>query len=130
MSYSSAQTLYDQLGGSARVNQLVQAFYPRVLKDPDLSPLFVDGIDEIMRKQKLFLTQFLGGPILYSEEFGPPAMRARHLPFVVTPRRAKAWLKCMEEAMDEVGIQGSVHDEIIIRLSQVAFQMINSPDRD
>ena len=44
-------------------------------------------MEEIKRKQKLFLPQFLGGPALYSMEFGPPAMRQRHLPHEVTPTR-------------------------------------------
>ncbi|MEW9672845.1 globin [Ammoniphilus sp. 3BR4] len=128
MSFPPIQSPYEQLGGKEVVHRLVEAFYPRVLKDPDLSPLFVDGIEEIMRKQKLFLVQFLGGPALYSEEFGPPAMRARHLRFEVTPTRAKAWLRCMEEAMDEVNLQGPLRDEIFIRLANVAYLMVNTPE--
>lgn len=64
----------------------------------------------------MFLSQFLGGPPLYSKEFGPPAMRARPFRFEVTPTLAKAWLRCMEEAMDE----------IFIRLTNVAFLMVNT----
>lgn len=32
-------------------------------------------------------------------------LRARHQPFEITPARAKAWLACMNEAMDEVGLE-------------------------
>ena len=34
-------------------------------------------------------------------------MRARHMNFPITPDRAQAWLECMSEAMDEVGLEGS-----------------------
>ena len=49
------------------------------------------------------MTQFLGGPPLYTEEHGHPMLRARHMPFEITQTRAKEWLQCMEEAMNEVG---------------------------
>ncbi|MCY9072878.1 thiol management oxidoreductase, partial [Bacillus inaquosorum] len=42
------------------------------------------------RKQKQFLTQYLGGPPLYTEEHGHPMLRARHLPFPITNERADA----------------------------------------
>lgn len=121
-------TEYELLGGEATVTKLVEAFYPRVYNDPDLKPLFPDGVDEIKRKQKMFLTQFLGGPPLYSQEFGPPAMRGRHLQFEITPRRAKAWLSCMEQAMDEVGLEGPARDRFFISLANVAHIMVNTPE--
>lgn len=130
MDQTAAQTMYERIGGAETVNRLVEAFYPRVYADPDLKPLFPQGVEEIMRKQRMFLTQFLGGPPLYSLEFGPPAMRQRHLPFEVTPRRAKAWLKCMREAMDEIGLEGLEREIFYARLEQVAQIMVNSPDRE
>jgi len=124
----STKTEYEILGGEATVTKLVNAFYPRVYNDPDLKPLFPDGVEEIKRKQKMFLTQFLGGPPLYSQEFGPPAMRNRHLRFEITPQRAKAWLKCMEEAMDEIGLEGPARDQFFISLVNVAHIMVNTPE--
>jgi hemoglobin len=121
-------SLYEALGGAETVKRLVEAFYPKVYADPDLAPLFPDGVEEIMMKQEMFLTQFLGGPPLYSDRFGPPAMRQRHLPFEVTPRRALAWLRCMKEAMDETGMKGPEREYFYERLTQVAGIMVNSPD--
>lgn len=125
---SESATLYDALGGEPTVKKLVEAFYPRVIQDSDLSPLFQNGIDEIMRKQFMFLTQFLGGAPLYSEEFGHPQMRYRHLPFEITPVRAKAWLKCMSEAMNEIGLEGPAKDYFYERLTQVAAHMVNTSE--
>lgn len=122
------ETPYELIGGEETVQNLVNAFYPKVYADPDLSPLFEGDMEEIKRKQKMFLTQFLGGPTLYSNEFGPPAMRARHLPFEITPARAKAWLACMRDAMDEIGLEGPIRKAFYERLEQVAGIMINTPD--
>ncbi len=122
------KTPYELIGGAETIQKLVEAFYPKVFSHPDLKPLFQGDMSEIMRKQKMFLTQFLGGPTLYSDEFGPPAMRARHMPFEITPTRRKAWLACMREAMDEIGLEGPIRNAFYERLEQVATIMVNTPD--
>ena len=125
------KTLYEEIGGQETIDQLVNAFYPRVYADKDLSPLFNGDMEEIKRKQRMFLSQFLGGPALYSQEFGPPAMRVRHLPFEITPKRAQCWLNCMKEAFMEVGIYDTpAVNAFYDRLTQVAGIMVNSPDNE
>ncbi|KPC98750.1 Group 2 truncated hemoglobin YjbI [Geobacillus sp. BCO2] len=86
------QTLYEAIGGEETVTKLVEAFYRRVAAHPDLRPIFPDDLTETARKQKQFLTQYLGGPPLYTAEHGHPMLRARHLRFEITPKRAEAWL--------------------------------------
>lgn len=126
MTKPKLQTLYTQIGPE-KIDQLVQAFYPRVYEDPVLRPLFQYDMSIIMHKQRLFLTQFLGGPPLYSQEYGQPAMRKRHLPFPITEDHAKRWLRCMKEAFDEVGLSEGEAGEIFYeRLKQVAAIMINT----
>ncbi|MEH7110556.1 globin [Bacillus sp. JJ1764] len=123
------RSLYTEIGGQETINKLVEAFYPRVYDDPDLAPLFEGDMEEIKRKQRMFLPQFLGGPALYSAEFGPPAMRERHLPFEVTSKRAKAWLRCMKEAFHEIGLdENPAGLAFYDRLTQVAGIMVNSSD--
>lgn len=123
------ETPYELLGGEETIQKLVNAFYPKVYANPILSPLFEGDMEEIKRKQKMFLTQFTGGPTLYSDEFGPPAMRARHMPFEITPTRATAWLACMKEAMDDIDLEGPIREQFYDRLQQVAGIMINTPDQ-
>lgn len=119
-------TLFDQIG-ERKMEELVRAFYPKVYKDPDLSPLFQGDMKDIMRKQQMFLTQFTGGPPLYSQEFGPPAMRQRHLPFEITPNHAHCWLRCMKAAFLEVGLdQHPAGKSFYSRLEQVAAIMVNT----
>ncbi|MDA6141515.1 globin, partial [Escherichia coli] len=75
---------YELLGGEHTISKLVDAFYNRVASHPDLAPIFPIDLTETTRKQKQFLTQYLGGPALYTEEHGHPMLRARHLPFEIT----------------------------------------------
>jgi hemoglobin len=122
-------TPYETIG-EEKLHQLVDAFYSRVSQHPDLAPIFPTGFNEIARKQKQFLTQYLGGPSLYTDEHGHPMMRARHLPFEITETRAKAWLSCMNSAMDEVELSGSFRNEFYARLHLTAQHMINTPEAD
>lgn len=116
--------------GEQKLHQLIDAFYHRVGKHPELTPIFPADLTETARKQKQFSTQYLGGPSLYTMEHGHPMMRARHLPFQITPLRANAWLACMSEAMDEVELTGDVRNEFYSRLFLTAQHMINTPDSD
>jgi hemoglobin len=120
---------YEKIGKETLYN-IIDAFYKRVKKHPDLAPIFPDDLTETARKQKQFLTQFLGGPPLYTSEHGHPRMRMRHLPHPVTPTRANAWLSCMSDAMDEVGFHGSERDDFYRRLVITAHHMVNTPDEN
>ncbi|CAH0118300.1 MULTISPECIES: globin [unclassified Paenibacillus] len=120
-------TIYEALGGAPAVRRLVEAFYPRVQKHPLIGPLFPEDINPVMEKQYMFLTQFFGGPSLYSDEYGHPMMRARHLAFEVTKERAEAWLGCMEEALEEIGVEPELRQFTIQRLSGPAFHFVNTP---
>ena len=120
-------TPYEQVGEET-LSMLVDAFYKRVGNHPELSPIFPDDLTDTARKQKQFLTQYLGGPPLYTTEHGHPMLRARHLPHKITPTRAQAWVSCMNDAMDEIGFEGPVRDEFFTRLVLTAHHMTNSKD--
>jgi hemoglobin len=120
-------TPYEAIGEET-LSQLVDSFYGNVQKHPLLSPIFPDDLTETARKQKQFLTQYLGGPQIYTEEHGHPMLRARHLPFQITPSRANAWISCMKEAMKEVGLEGELKDFLLHRLQLTAHHMVNSAE--
>lgn len=120
-------TPFDAIGEEL-LFRLVDAFYRRVGQHPDLAPIFPPDLSETARKQKQFLTQYLGGPPLYTSEHGHPMLRARHMPFPITPKRAKEWLSCMSAAMDEVGLDGTLREGFYSRLVLTAQHMINTPD--
>lgn len=121
-------SLYEALGGDRSLRLIVEAFYPKVQAHPLLGPLFPEDINPVMEKQHMFLTQFFGGPTLFSDAFGHPMMRARHMPFEITPERAEAWLDCMNRALQEVGIEDELRQFVIERLSGPAHHFVNTPE--
>jgi len=120
---------YEEIGPET-LSLLVDAFYEKVAAHPKLKPIFPDDLSETARKQKQFLTQYLGGPNIYSQEHGHPMLRARHIPFPITPDRAQAWLECMAIAMDEVGLEGKIREDFYNRLVLTAHHMTNRPNEE
>ena len=125
---SAGGSLYERIGPEA-LAALVTRFYALVAVDPDLSPIFPADLTPTAEKQLAFLTGFLGGPPLYHQTFGPPRLRARHLPHAITPTRAQAWLACMAVALKETPqIGGAEARELHAALARVAAHMVNTPE--
>lgn len=130
ISLNEGGSLYDRIGPDA-LAVLVTRFYARVAAHPELAPIFPADLTLTAEKQFAFLTGFLGGPPLYHERFGHPRLRARHLPFQVTPARARAWLACMGAALRDTPQIGEAEArELYAALSRVAVHMVNSPEED
>lgn len=119
-------SLYEQMGGAPTIAEIVDRFYPKVQAHPLLAPLFPEDIRPVQEKQVMFLTQFFGGPSLYSDQHGHPMMRARHMPFPITRERADAWLSCMRSALEETKLDQELQQMILIRLSAPAYHFINT----
>lgn len=118
------ETLFQRLG-EENLKTLVDRFYDLVFQNEVISHLFKTDKEVIKEKQRLFLTQFLGGPPLYSQQYGHPQLRARHLPHPITEEDAVAWLSCMSEAITSLTIDESIKDELFKRFIPTAMFMVN-----
>ena len=118
-------TLFEKVG-SERLKNIIRAFYDRVFVSKVIGDLFQTDKELIMEKQFQFLTQFLGGPQLYTEKYGHPKMRKRHLPHVINDEAKVEWLKCMNEAIHEVLMDDKeLADALYQCLPPVAQHMVN-----
>lgn len=125
MEQEKLDSLYNQLGAS-KIKQLVDAFYEFVYQDPILIPLFNNDIEEIKEKQYRFLIQFLGGPSLYIEKYGPPRMRQRHLPHKIDQEAMEAWLLSMKKAIATLDISEPLATRLYHSFPKLAQHMVNS----
>ena len=114
-------SVYTWIGGEPAVRALVERFYDLMDLEPGYAALrAVHGNDLANARQRLFwfLCGWMGGPQHYTERFGHPMLRARHLPFAVGITERDQWLACMDQAMLETGV-----DEILrLRLRDSFFQ--------
>ncbi len=97
-------SVFNLVGGEETFRRLVHAFYGRVYADPRLRPLFPDDRAGAEERLSLFLMQYFGGPMTYSERRGHPRLRMRHLPFAIGQAERDAWLEHMLAALDETSI--------------------------
>lgn len=121
-------TLYERIG-KERLSMLLDSFYDRVFTHSLIAPLFANSSrTEIQEKQLLFLSQFLGGPMGYTENYGPPKMRQRHIPHRITPLAKDAWLACMKEAIEEQDWDDRLKEVMYSIFPPIAAHMVNSED--
>jgi len=121
-------TIYEGIGGQPAVDRIVESLYKHIGVNETLLPIFPDDLTESARKQRLFLTQFLGGPNWYMQEIGRPMLPYRHMPFEITPSRRDAWLWCMKQALTDAEIEEPYFSEILGRLSIPANRIVNTPE--
>jgi hemoglobin len=101
------QTPYELIGGDVAVRGLVDRFYDLMDAEPGFAgirKLHKTDLSAAREKLYLFLSGWLGGPQLYAQKFGHPALRARHLPFAIGEAERDLWLACMSRAMQDRGI--------------------------
>lgn len=125
---SKPGTIYEAIGGQHAVDKIIDSLYKHIGKNPKLLPIFPEDLTESARKQRLFLTQFFGGPNLYFQDRGHPMLKRRHMEFEITRERKDAWLECMDKALEEANIEEPYRSAIFERLSMTAAHMMNTED--
>jgi len=95
------RSVYEQVGGQAFFDALVQRFYVGVASDPPLLALYPtpDDLTDATHHLALFLAQYWGGPREYDELRGAPRLRMRHFPFEIGEDARDRWLAHMGAAL-------------------------------
>lgn len=125
---SEVPTAYALLGGDARVHELVTRFYDLMDGEPEFAgirALHKPDLAQARDKLYRFLSGWLGGPQLYTEKYGHPMLRARHLPFHIGISERDLWLACMSRAMHELGVEQHLQGQLAHAFAQTADHMRN-----
>jgi hemoglobin len=121
-------TPYASIGGEAGVRALVERFYDLMEMEPSFGELrAVHGASLASAREKLFLflSGWLGGPPLYTDRYGHPRLRARHLPFSIGMVERDQWLACMRRALADTGVDPALADGLMEAFFQTADWMRN-----
>lgn len=119
---------YDRIGGEAAVRRLVDRFYDLMEELPevrDIRHLHAPDLSEARDKLFMFLSGWLGGPQLYVQKFGHPRLRQRHMPFPIGEQERDQWMHCMTRAMDDVGVDEELKQELTAAFFKTADFMRN-----
>ena len=121
---------YEVIGGAEKLRELVDRFYDLMDLEPQYAELRAAHGSELAKaRQHLFwfLCGWLGGPQHYTERFGHPRLRMRHMPFKIGVLERDQWLACMDQAMGEVGVDETLRARLRESFFQTADWMRNAP---
>jgi hemoglobin len=122
---------FERIGGHEQIVRLVDAFYRamdtlpeaaaiRAMHEPDLGPT-----KAVLVK---YLSEWMGGPKLYTPERGAPMLRRRHQPFPLDAAARDAWMLCMRQALAEVCPDAALRAELDAAFYKVADFIRNTED--
>ena len=122
-------TPFEWIGGEEKVQALVDRFYDLMDLEPQYRELRAAHGTELERaRQNLFwfLCGWLGGPQHYTERFGHPRLRMRHMPFRIGIKERDQWVACMDQAMGEVGVDATLRARLRESFAGTADWMRNT----
>lgn len=96
---------FTAVGGAPAIAELVERFYFYMDTRPEaagIRAMHPADLGPVKRVLVQYLTEWTGGPAVYSPQHGHPRLRQRHLAFSIGPSERDAWMACMRAALDEV----------------------------
>jgi hemoglobin len=108
--------LYDKVGGTGTIQELVDIFYDRVLADPILAPFFPDTqMKDLRAKQVMFLIMLLGRKRTFSGQDLSAAHASARMRGL-TDQHFDALLGHFEAAMRELQVAEDYIQQALARL--------------
>ncbi len=121
-------SMFDRVGGAVTIDRLVEAFYARMDTLPEartIRTMHAPDLGQVKNVLKRYLSEWTGGPKLYSPEKGHPRLRQRHMGFKIGNAERDAWLLCMRGALEETVSDDSARQELDAALTKLADWMRN-----
>jgi hemoglobin len=117
---AASHTPFERMGGEPPVRALVDRFYDLMDLEPGyaelraLHPRSADGsLSGSRDKLFWFLCGWLGGPQHYTDRFGHPMLRARHMPYTIGIKERDQWMACMTQAMTEQAVDTALAARLV-----------------
>jgi len=121
-------SMFERVGGAVAVDRLVEAFYKRMDALPEavtIRAMHAQNLEPVKNVLKRYLSEWTGGPKLYSPEKGHPRLRQRHMGFKIGDAERDAWLLCMRGALEETIADRVARQELDAALTKLADWMRN-----
>jgi hemoglobin len=130
---SEVKQPYERIGGDEAVRRLCQTFY-QIMSDTQQTQLIramhPKNIKISEDKLYMFLSGWLGGPPLYTNKYGHPRLRGRHLPFPIGIEERDQWLYCMAQALKTMELDQIFAEQLMSSFVQTADFMRNKVEQE
>ena len=113
------------------MRSLVERFYDLMDLEPSFKALrdaHGSTLQDARNKLFWFLCGWLGGPEHYTERFGHPRLRMRHMPFSIGVLERDQWLACMDQAMTETDVDSVLRERLNASFFKTGDWMRNRGD--
>lgn len=120
--------MFERIGGAVTIDRLVEAFYAQMDRRPEartIRAMHAQDLTGMKSVLKRYLSEWTGGPKLYSPEKGHPRLRQRHLGFAIGEAERDAWLSCMRAALADTIADDAARTELDGALAKLADWMRN-----
>lgn len=120
---------YQAAGGLPGLTRLSDAFYQYMDTLPEaktIRDMHKGGLTESRKKLAFFLSGWLGGPKLYSENFGSIKIPRAHKHLPIGREEVESWLLCMQKAIDEQPYNQSFKTYLIEQLRVPAERILGA----
>ena len=120
---------YNAAGGLAGLTALVGSFYAYMDSLPEarsIRDMHPSDLTESRKKLAYFLSGWLGGPKLYSKNYGSITMPKAHRHLPVGRAEVESWMLCMKKAVDEQPYEESFKVYVIEQLRVPAERIFSA----
>jgi hemoglobin len=128
MSEPATTTIYERIGGAVVIDRVVESFYAAMDTMPQaktIRDMHADNLGGVKTVLKKYLSEWTGGPVLYSPEKGHPRMRQRHMGFPIDNAARDAWMACMDRALAEHIADADAREALRDNMKKLADWMRN-----
>lgn len=114
-------TVFERLGGFAKVRLLVSEFYDRVLESPTLAPYFA-GVDmrRLVDHQTKFFSSIMGGPATFTDEH----LERAHRHLNILPEHFDEVGEVLAETLEDADIDAAIVERIMAQVMAVRHRII------
>ena len=122
MSVDTQDTAFDQIGGAARIDALVEPFYDLIETDPayaELRAMHAADMTPVRASLKGWMTGWLGGPRDWFAQHPGVCMMSMHRAMPIDAATAGQWTHAMQRAL----VQAKVEPELAHALNDIFGRM-------
>lgn len=116
-------SIFERVGGFARVRRMVSDFYDKVLESPGLAPYFADvSLARVIDHQTRFFAALMGGPASFSDE----QLRRAHFRLQIRSSDFDEVAGLFRETLEDHGLSDTDVRRLVAQMESVREHIVSS----
>ena len=114
-------TLYERIGGEETLTRVIDDFYGRITRDPDLSPFFRNAsLEKLRRMQHEFIGAALDGP----QQYTGLSLAHVHSGRGITVHHFNRFTQHLLETLRDMGVNEKEIEQVISRINMYVHDIV------